>query len=135
MIVLALALSSQSVPAVHEFPAQKAEQQLTNKLSCTPSGKFLVDLRWRFRHGLIDATVKRGGVALPRSESKKLIITLNSASDLLYIQMGCSGSHDAVIQIAYIGRENGRPSPMMLGALIHSDSIQLDKTTQWHLIP
>jgi len=111
LIGLALTLVAQAssfppVP-VNEFPATKTEQVLTNSISCKPNGNFSVNLRWRFRQGLLSALVKRNGVALPQKENTKLVAALTTSTDLLYVQMGCSGSLDAQINVVYVGRESG----------------------------
>lgn len=125
--------SSRPVP-VNEFPATKTDQALTNSISCKPNGSFSVSLRWRFRQGVVNALVKRNGVALPQKEISKLVAALTRATDLLYVQMGCSGSLDAQINVVYVGRESGHPSAMMLPVTVRSNTLELLPTVQVPLL-
>ena len=133
LTLVAQVSSSFPVP-VNEFPATKTDQALTNSISCKPNGSFSVSLRWRFRQGVVNALVKRNGVALPQKESSKLVAALTRATDLLYVQMGCSGSLDAQINVVYVGRESGHPSPMMLPVTIRANTIELLPTVQVPLL-
>ena len=126
--------SSLPVP-VNEFPATKTDQALTNSISCKPNGNFSVNLRWRFRQGLVNALVKRNGVALPHKENSKLVAALTRATDLLYVQMGCSGSLDAQINVVYVGQESGHPWAMMLPVTVRSNTLELLPTVQVPLLP
>jgi hypothetical protein len=126
--------SSLPVP-VNEFPATKTDQALTNSISCKPNGSFSVSLRWRFRQGVVNALVKRNGVALPQKEISKLVAALTRATDLLYVQMGCSSSLDAQINVVYVGRESGHPSAMMLPVTVRSNTLELLPTVQVPLLP
>jgi hypothetical protein len=126
--------SSLPVP-VNEFPATKTDQALTNSISCKPNGSFSVSLRWRFRQGVVNALVKRNGVALPQKEISKLVAALTKATDLLYVQMGCSSSLDAQINVVYVGRESGHPSAMMLPVTVRSNTLELLPTVQVPLLP
>lgn len=139
LITLALAFAAQapSLPptAVNEFPATKTEQALMNSISCKPNGAFSVDLRWRFRRGLVNARVKRNGVALPQKESRKLAAALIKATDLLYVQMGCSGSLDARINVVYVGRESGHASARMLSVTVRSNTLELFPAVEVPLLP
>ena len=74
------------------------------------------------------------GVALPQKESSKLVAALTRATDLLYVQMGCSGLLDAQINVVYVGRESGHPSPMMLPVTIRANTIELLPTVQVPLL-
>jgi hypothetical protein len=139
LIALALGLTAQ-VPlpdpiSVNEFPATKSGQALTNSISCKSSGDFSVNLRWRFRQGVVNALVKRNWVALPQKENSKLVAALTQATDLLYVQMGCSGSRDAQINIVYIERNSGQTSPMMLVAIVRSNYLELFPSVPVPLLP
>lgn len=129
IILLALALATQRPPPPPDGPgrwsAVKTDQTLTNELSCAPNGKFAVTLKWRFRHGLVLASIKRHGVALPQKESDKLLNALANATDLLSVQMGCVAAKDALINVVYVSRENGQFSEMKLVALVGSSGLKL----------
>lgn len=134
---LALAVQVTPPPAVpiNEFPAIKTDQALTNSISCKPNGDFSVDLRWRFQQGLVGALVKRDGVALPQKEAHKLVVALSRATDLVSVQMGCSGSLDARINVVFVGQEQGHPSAMMLAATVRSNTLELLPLVKVPLLP
>ena len=52
-----------------------------------------------------------------------------------YVQMGCSGSLDAQINVVYVGRESGHPSAMMLPVTVRSNTLELLPTVQVPLLP
>ncbi len=107
-ILLALVLTAQVPPPPPDGPGRwssvKTDQTLTNELSCTPDGRFAVTLKWRFRQGLIMASIKRHGVAIPQKETDRLRNALANATDLLSVQMGCFATKDALIDVVYISR-------------------------------
>lgn len=129
LIFLAFALAAQGPPAAPDGPGRwssmKTDQTLTNSLSCTPNGEFSVILKWRFRHGLVLASVKRHGVALPHKESNKLLNALANATDLLSVQMGCVATKDASIDVVYVSRETGQLSKMRLVTLVRPAGLEL----------
>lgn len=113
----------------------QAEWQLFGQSALAlPTGPG-VNLSWRFRQGLVNALVKRDGVALPQKENSKLVAALTRANDLLYVQMGCSGSLNAQINVVYVGREGGHPSAMMLPVTLRSNTLELLPTVQVPLLP
>lgn len=135
LIALPFAFAFQAPPSppvmVNEFSTTKTDQALSNTISCKPGGgDFSVDLRWRFREGLVHATVRRNGVALTQNESSKLVAALGQGTDLLSLNLGCSGSFEAGMIIIYAAGKNNQFSTMMLRVLIHPDSLELSKPTK-----
>jgi len=126
---LALALAAQRLPASPDGPGRwssvKTDQTITNELSCATNGKFSVILKWRLRHGLVLASIKRHGMALPHNESDKLVNALANATDLLSVQMSCVATKDALIDIVYVSRDSGKISKMKLATLVRPTGLEL----------
>lgn len=135
IILLALALAAQGPPPPPDGPGRwssvKTDQTLTNELSCAPNGEFAVSLKWRLRHGLVRASIKRRGVALPQKESDKLLDALANATDLLSVQMGCVATKDASITVVYVIRDSGQFSEMKLFALVRSNGLELQSPVRF----
>jgi len=127
-LILLAAVATPPAPPVAPYGPRgvvKVSTETVTSTTCDPNGKFLIELKWELHKAVTTARIEQNGKPLPSQEVHKLIDALKNASDILYLELGCSGTRDAQVNITYADISINHGAVMRLVTTIRPDKLEL----------